>query len=534
VLASIAPLSGVANSTVAVTFTGTDLFQGTINPPAGFTVSLTPAPVVTATSITATLVIASTVPAGPQSFTVTTPGGLSNAVTFKILPALTSINPTSARAGVATVVTLTGTSLAGVTSVTAANISATGVIATATTVTATFTSLANAPVGPVSVTVTDVNGSSNALTFTLIGPVPTIASINPVTGGTGATIPVTITGTGLTFGTLNLPAGITLVPGTLVNNSFTQLTATILIAGNAPLGAQSISVTTPGVGNTSNAVTFTVFALSPLISTIAPTSALASGQTVTITLTGQGFAGTTLVNHGAGITVNSFTIVSGSSITASITIAATALTQQISVTNPNGTSNPVTFSITPTLSSIAPASAPAGTSVPVTLTGNSLTGATSIVAGANITVSNVVVVSNTQITATFVIAAAAVQGNRNITVITPSGTTGSVVFNVLPPPPTITSLNAPFKRGSNQGVTLGGANLATATSFSAVQVFLNGTAVPAASLGFTAGSFQTSATQLRWNWTLANTLPASSGTQVYTMTVTTPSGTSAPFGFAVQ
>jgi hypothetical protein len=531
VLTVIAPLSGVANSTAAVTLTGTDLFGGTVNPPAGFTLS--GVPVVTATSISATYLIASTVAAGPQSFTVTTPGGTSNGMTINILPALTSMLPSSARAGAATVVTLTGTSLAGVTSVTGANITATGVVATATTVTATFTSLASAPVGPVSVTVTDVNGTSNAITFTLIGPIPTIASISPATGGTGATVAITIAGTGLTFGSLNLPAGITVV-GTPVS-TFSSLTANILIAGNATLGAQNISVTTPGTGNLSNTLPFTVFALSPLLNAngIAPTTA-AAGTTIPVTLTGRGFTGTTSVNTGVGlgITVTSFSIVSDSQITATFAIALNATTQQISVTNPNGTSNSLTFGIVPTLSNINPTSKPASLSVLVTLTGTSLTGATSINAGANITVTNLTVVSSTQITATFAIAATAVQGNRNITVTTPGGTTGAQVFNVLPPPPTITALNAPFKRGSNQGVTLQGASLASATTFGAVQVFQNGTALPTGTWAVT--GFQTSATQLRWNWTIPSTLSASGAGVVYTMTVTTPSGTTAPFVFAVQ
>jgi hypothetical protein len=511
-----------------VTLAGTDLFGATLIMPAGFTLS--GLPVVTNTSITASLVIASTVPAGPQSITVNTPGGTSAAI-FTILPALTSSAPSSARAGATTnLVTLTGTSLAGVTSVNAGvNITVTNVVATAGSVTATFASAANAPVGPVSVTVTDANGTSNAITFTLIGPIPTIASITPATGGTGATVAITIAGTGLNFGSLNLPAGITVV-GTPVS-TFSQLTANILIAGNAPLGAQSIGVTTPGAGNISNTLPFTVFALSPLINTVAPTTA-AAGTVTTVTLTGQGFTGVTSVNTSLDITVSNLTIVDGGHITATFTIGLNATTQQISVTNPNGTSNTVTFGIVPTLSSINPASKPAGLSVVVTLTGTSLTGATSINAGANIVVSNLTVVSSTQITATFAIAAAAVQGNRNITVTTPGGTTGAQVFNVLPPPPTITALNAPFKRGSNQGVTLQGASLATATTFSAVQVFLNGTALPTGTWAVT--GFQTSATQLRWNWTMPTTLPVSSGTQVYTMTVTTPSGTTAPFGFAVQ
>jgi hypothetical protein len=551
VLTTVAPLSGVANSTLALTLTGTDLFQATVNPPLGFTIS--GVPVVTATSINVTFLIASTVAAGPQSITVTGPGGTSLAVTLKILPALTSIAPNASRAGAATPYTLTGTSLAGVTAVNAgASITVTNIVATASTVIATFTSALNGTVGPVIVTVTDVNGTSNAVTFNLLGPIPVITSISPATGGTGATVPITITGTGLSLGTLNLPAGVTIVGTPVV--SFTQITASLLIAGNAPLGAPTISVTTPGNLNTSNAVPFTVFALAPLLSSMSPTIA-AANSTVTVTLTGQGLTGATSVNTlvGGGITVNpGFTVnAGGTQLTATFVTALNAVTQQISVTNPNGTSNPLTFAIVPTLTSISPNSLPAGLSVSVTLTGTSLTGITAInanpVGTSGITVTGLTVVSSTQVIATFVVAANATQGNRNITVTTPGGTTDQFVnrFMVLPPPPTITSINSPFSRSANvnnQGASIGGTNFTGATAITAVQVLLNGVSVPlvvsaspvAGKIIVTSGSFATAATQLKWNETIPTSLPASSGTNVYTMTVTTPSGTTAPFGFTVQ
>ena len=235
-------------------------------------------------------------------------------------------------------------------------------------------------------------------------------------------------------------------------------------------------------------------------------------------------------------------MVSNSQITASFAIGLTAFTQQISVSGPNGTSNSVTFGIVPTLTSIAPASQPANTSATVTLNGTSLTGATAINAGANITVSNLVVVNNQQITATFAIASAAVQGNRNITVTTPGGTTNAVVFNVLPPPPVITSINSPFTRSAgvtNQGVQVAGSFGGTSVT---IQVFLNGTLVPmttsatqvAGKIIVQPGSTQFTATQLRWNWTIPSSLPATGAGQVYTMSVTTPSGTSPAFVFTVQ
>jgi hypothetical protein len=542
VLNSITPNQGIANSTLPVTILGTDLLGSTLSLPTGFTLSGTP--VVTSTSITATLLIDPTVLAGSQNITVTNTGGTSNTVTLTINPALTSIAPNTGRAGNPINVVITGTNLGNLTGVTAVNagpnITVTNVVTTATTVSATFTTLASSPVGAQRVTVTDATGNiSNAVTFTITGPIPAIASITPGTGGTGATVPVSISGTGLIGATLNLPAGVTLVSGSLINNSFTTVNASLQIAGNAPLGAQSISVTTAGVGNTSNTLSFNVFALAPLLNTIAPTTAVA-GTTIPVTLNGQGFSGTTSVNA-VGITVSNVSVnAAGTQITATFNIAANATTQFISVTNANGTSNSVTFGIVPTLTSIAtsPATSPtsgvAGQSVNVTLTGTSLTGATAIgTGGAGITVSNLAAGSPTQITATFAIAANAVQGSHNITVVTPGGTTAAVLFNVLPPTPVITSMNSPYTRGANnQGVTIQGSNL-TPSTINSIQVLQNGVPVPLANFAtLQAGSFTAAAKQIVFNWTISTAFPAS--TTAYTITVTTPSGTSAPFSFTVK
>jgi hypothetical protein len=527
VLTGINPVSGPAGTTVAVTLSGTDLVGSTLNLPTGFTLSGTPVVAPAGTSITANLVIASTVSAGPKSITVTGPGGTSGAVTYTILPSLTSITPTSAKAGAATPVTLAGLSLSGVTTVNAgANITVSNVVVqSATSITATFTSALNATLGANSVTVTDANGASNSVTFTLTAPTPVLSTISPQTGGTGATVTLSFTGTGLAGATLTtpLPTGITLAGS--ATTAFGTFSQNITIAGNAPLGPASFTVTT--AGGTSNALSMTVFALAPLLNTITPNTA-AAGSTPTVVLAGRGFTGTTSLNFGAGSGISvlpgAFVVNSDAQITAQLTITAAATTTTLSVTNPNGTSNGVTFGIVPTLSSINPTSHPAGTAIfAVTLTGTSLTGASSINAGAGITVTALTVVSSTQITASFTIAATATQGNRSITVTTPGGTTNGVTFNVLAPPPVITGSSSPFKVGANNsGASLSGTNLTfTGQTISSIQLLLNGVSQNFGPVT----NFQPTATQIRWNWTLPTTLPK--GT--YTMTVTTPSGTSAPF-----
>jgi len=62
------------------------------------------------------------------------------------------------------------------------------------------------------------------------------------------------------------------------------------------------------------------------------------GECLTVTITGSGFTGATAVNFGTGITVNSFTVVSDTQITAYICITADAAlgVRDISVTTPRG------------------------------------------------------------------------------------------------------------------------------------------------------------------------------------------------------
>ena len=267
------------------------------------------------------------------------------------------------------------------------------------------------------------------MTFTVNPLAPTLATIAPALGVTGNSVPVTLTGTNLIGATLNLGAGIT---ATSVVATATQITATLAIAATAPVGPQTLSVTT--AGGTSGAVTFTVNPLAPTLATIAP-AIVVFGSIVPVTLTGTNLTGATL-NPGAGITATGVTA-TASQITASLNIAATALVglQNITVTTAGGTSNAVTLIINqpvPVLASIAPASGVIGTSEPVILTGTNLNGAT-LSLGAGITATGVVV-TGTRITATLVVAATAPLGPASISVTTPGGTSNGVTFTVVPPP----------------------------------------------------------------------------------------------------
>jgi len=307
-LTLISPNSGLRGTAVHVTLEGTNLIGATINPIENVTIS--GVTVLSSTQVAATFTISGTAALGPRTVTVTTSTGTSNGVTFTVVArTLTSISPNSrVRGGTSFPVTLTGTSLTGVTAVT---VSGTGVTASAvtvvsdTTVTATFTILSTATVGLRNVTVSGAGSTSNAVTFT-VGPF--LTAISPTSGVRGAPVNVTVTGVGLTGATAVTVSGTNVTVGNFVAVNDTTVTATFTIASGATLGGRTVAVVTPAPGGSSNTVTFTVTGATVTFSGQPP--ALNSGGTGTKT-------GTITVSNAAGAT-------SALTLTAAPTVVKTA------------------------------------------------------------------------------------------------------------------------------------------------------------------------------------------------------------------
>jgi uncharacterized repeat protein (TIGR03803 family) len=159
----------------------------------------------------------------------------------------------------------------------------------------------------------------------------------------------------------------------------------------------------------------TVFSLAvglgPFVQTL-PTSGVVGTSVIIL---GTNLTGATSVTFNG--TAATFTVVSDSEITA--TVPAGATTGKVEVTTPGGTlSSNVTFRVTAVISSFSPTSGPVGTVV--TITGQSLTGATSVSFG-GIKATSFAVNSDTQITAT--VPAGARTGKIFLT--TPGGTVSS-------------------------------------------------------------------------------------------------------------
>ncbi|WNE95583.1 IPT/TIG domain-containing protein [Streptomyces luomodiensis] len=240
-LTTLNPTSGPTTGGNTVTLTGTNLTAAT-----QVLFGPNPATILTNTATT----ITATAPAGPPSsvnVTVTTPSGTSNPLPYTYTPTptptLTTLNPTSGPTTGGNTVTLTGTNLAGATSVTFGLNPATILTNTATQITVT------APAGPpssVNVTVTTAGGTSNPLPYFYI-TAPTVSDLSPHFGPAAGANTVTVFGSNLTltsavsFGA-NQATAITVV-------SDSQLTAT------APAGSGTVVVTVTTPGGTSTAAT---------------------------------------------------------------------------------------------------------------------------------------------------------------------------------------------------------------------------------------------------------------------------------------
>ena len=379
-----------------------------------------------------------------------------------ITPVLTSITPNSAYRGTTSLnVTLTGTGLTQATRVNASGgIAVSNFVAVnATTVTATFSVSANAVLGAHNISVSSATLTSNSVTFTVFGP--TVTAINPNTGYRGTTVPVTITGTGLTGATAVAIGGPT-ITCTGVTSTATTVNASCAIATGAGLTPRNVVVTTP-IGSATGANLFTV--LTPTLTSSNPASGL-RGATVPVTLTGTGLAGATTVTvSGSGVTATVTGTSTDTTVTANFAITAGAGTgaRTVTVTNHGVATTPVTFTVLgPTLTSIAPTSGLRGTIVPVTITGTGLTGATGVSLGGIVCTG--VTSTATTVNASCAIAAGATLSTRNVTVTTPIGPASNPAVTFTVTGPTLTSISPTSGlHGTTVTVAITGTNLAGAT-----------------------------------------------------------------------
>jgi hypothetical protein len=176
-------------------------------------------------------------------------------------------------------------------------------------------------------------------------PAPSLTGFNPVQGAQGTTVNITFTGNGFVAPALGLqftpPQGLTV--GNLHVVSPTQISAQLQIDSSAPIGAHEVLLTvaghtltskvpfivtagapcgTPGTPPCSSAAKTTA---PPALRGFSPTQA-EQGATLTVIFTGANFSAPAGVQFtpGAGINVQSTTVVNSTQIQALVTVAADA------------------------------------------------------------------------------------------------------------------------------------------------------------------------------------------------------------------
>ncbi len=123
----------------------------------------------------------------------------------------------------------------------------------------------SAPLGDAEFSVTTGAVHSDPLVFTVLPPAPTLTDVTPGAGARGATVAVALTGSNFIAGATAVSVnGVGVTTNTVVVTSGASLTVNLVIAADATLGIDPISVTT--AGGTSGTQPFIVDASAPLTS----------------------------------------------------------------------------------------------------------------------------------------------------------------------------------------------------------------------------------------------------------------------------
>ncbi len=290
-LGSFAPAGGAPGTTV--TITGLNFTDGLV--PASPIVSAVSFGGVPAASFTVVndTTITAVAPAGgiDGRIAVTTPLGTVTSVgvwdAFG-LPTITAASVNPVRPG--TAVTLTGTELLGLRSVTLNGTAIAGATVNAAGTSITFTVPATATNGPLAIT---ARGGVGTSTLLQVSAAPTITSFTPTSAGAGVGAVVTVNGRNY-VGVTSVTVGGVAASFTVVNTNV----LTFVVPVGATTGRLSIAA---AFGRVNSATNFTVIPR-PTITTFTP---LSGGAGVRVTISGTNLAGTTAVTIG-GRTVTTF------------------------------------------------------------------------------------------------------------------------------------------------------------------------------------------------------------------------------------
>lgn len=458
------------------------------------------------TDATLTIVLPPLAPVGPTNASAQTEGEIANITNGFVVqagtPLLLSSGPGSVPQQGRAVFTILSQATQWTTNPPTVDFGA-GIVLTNTIVTSD-TSLtvdgfvqATTPVGYRNLTVTTGSQVLSLGNAVYVSPGPAVINdIVPATAGQGATLNVTINGinTNWVQGTTQLT-----FPGVLINsftvNSPTSITANITVSDYQPAGQVSVTATTLGeVATEANA--FTVTQTQPELLAVVSGSGT-QGQTETVTITGQFthfVTGTTTANFGAGVTVNSVTATSSTSLQISITVQPTATVGYRNVSITTGTeviSGTNDFQVTQgpaAILSLNPASGAQGTSLTVVVTGgqtNFANGVTTASFGGGISVTQISVTDALHANVTISIPSGTALGQYNAT-LTTGGEVATILggFTVSSGGAVLSAVNPPT---GNQG-----ANHLDVTLTGQFTHFVNGTSTANFGAGITVNSLTVS------------------------------------------
>jgi hypothetical protein len=307
--------------------------------------------------------------AAPQTLTVNNPAPLAtglNPSSTLVTPAAVPINVSGLSFNAASVVRLNGVNLPttfnGVASLSATLPAGTAAVAS----THTITVFTPAPGG----------GTSGALTFSALNPVPTLTSITPTSVFAGAPdTTVTLVGTNFNGQSVVRRNGVDLAT-TFV--SATQLTAVIPAANLATVNSATLAVVNPAPGGggsggqTFSAVNHAV----PTLASISPSSLIVQTAPATITVTGTGFDPFTVVRFNGVDCPTTFVSTTTATAVLSGTQVSVASVASITAFNPTpggGTSAAVSFTVgnpAPVASALSPSSVFGGMFATVLVSGS--------------------------------------------------------------------------------------------------------------------------------------------------------------------
>jgi hypothetical protein len=440
--------AGVAATTLTVTgtnFTSTSAIQvGGVVEPTTY---------VSATQLTAAVPASQLASGGNLAIVVLNGSSTSASGTATTLevdnpaPTITSFTPLSFVAGSAsTTVSVIGTGFVPTSTVQLNGAARSTTYVSSTQVNVVLTSADLSAAASLSIAVVNAapgGGTSSSSSVAVNNPLPTITSIAPTSVAVGATTPATITVVGTNF-----IAGTTIQIGSVAHSaavkSSTQLTFTLVVSEQATAGKLAITAvnSAPG-GGTSNAAQLTVAAptLTPVITTVSPTSFVIGSPASSLAVGGSNFTPSSVVQwNGTALTTSYYNANNlGATVPANLLTAIGTAT--ITVNSPSSLSplsNSLTVSITnppvPTITSISPGNGPINTAAKITIQGTGFT--TNSTVSMNGTQLTATYTSSTSLTVSPSASALSLPGNYSFTVTTPApggGTSGSQVFTAYIP-----------------------------------------------------------------------------------------------------